>query len=153
MESQIHIKTKLYRVCEKDIEARIQTIEKNLKSIFESRDNETKSSVGDKYETGRAMLQIEEANNKTQLIEANRVKNELTRIDLKRSSIKAEIGSLVKTNRGYYYISIGLGKVTLEDTLYFCVSINSPIGTKLLSKTEGDAIEFNGKRIEIEEIW
>jgi len=58
MKTNFQIKEALYKACEEDTEKRINVIERNLKSIEESRNNETKSSAGDKYETGRAMLQI-----------------------------------------------------------------------------------------------
>ncbi|MDG1298287.1 MAG: hypothetical protein P8P48_14170, partial [Saprospiraceae bacterium] len=39
---------------------RISDIEQNLLNIEQSKAQETKSSAGDKFETGRAMLQAEE---------------------------------------------------------------------------------------------
>jgi transcription elongation GreA/GreB family factor len=152
MKYDLTIKEQLFAYCEQHIADRIATIEQNLQSIKEARNNETKSTAGDKHETGRAMMQIEERNSQAQLSEAMRVKNELTKIDPFKKSNKAALGSLVQTNNGLYYISIGLGKVTMDEKLYFCVSVNSPIGKELMHKEAGDTFTFNGNSINIEAI-
>ena len=120
MKQKFQIKEELYKICEEDTERRINTLEEILKSIKESRNNETKSSVGDKYETGRSMMQMEEEKNKRQLLQVNQVKNELRKIDLRKRPEKVETGSLVTTNKGVYFISIGIGKAILGDQLYYC---------------------------------
>lgn len=148
----INIKKQLFGACEKEVEARIANIQNVIASIEEARNNETKSSAGDKYETGRAMMQIEEANNRQQLARALQLRQDLKRLNPERKEERAELGSLVKTNQGYYYLSIGIGKITLEDTVYYCVSISSPIGAKLRHKVVGEVLEFNGNRIRVEEI-
>ena len=153
MENKNGIKHQLLNACQKHIASRIESFQKVLQSIEDSRNNETKSSVGDKYETGRAMMQLEEEKNKSQLFEAYQVKQELTRIDPRKTSIKVEMGSLVETNKGNYYISIGIGKILINETLYYAISIMSPIGMKLRDKKVGDELEFNGNKIEIKRIY
>lgn len=152
MKTKLQIKEALYKACEEETEKRINTIEQNLKSIAESRNNETKSSAGDKYETSKAMLQIEEENSKTQLLQALRVKNQLSKINWSKESRIVELGSLVTTTNGDYYISIGLGKTTLNNQHYYCVSAISPIGQKMMNKATGDEFEFNGTKMTIREI-
>ncbi len=152
MKTKLQIKEALYKACEEDTEKRINVLEQNLKSIAESRNNETKSSVGDKYETGRAMLQIDEENSKTQLLQALRVKNQLSKINWSKESRIVELGSLVVTTNGHYYISIGIGKITLYNQHYYCISAISPIGQKMMNKAVGDEIEFNGTQVIIKEI-
>ncbi len=146
------IKLKLYRVCKADVEKRIRTIQEILEGIDGSRKNETKSSVGDKYETGRAMLHLEEGKNRNQLHEALQVKAELEKIDPTKKCQRVEAGCLVTTQKGIFYLSIGMGKVKLEQDLYYCVSVQSPIAVKMRNKGVGDVIEFNGSNIVIESI-
>lgn len=152
MKNADEIKEKLFQACQADIDQRINSIQEVLGSIEESRNNETKSSVGDKYETGRSMMQMEEQKSRQQLFQANQVRLGLMKIDIQRKSDKVESGSLVETTTGNYFISIGLGKVRIEDTIYYCVSSRSPIGMKLMHKKKGDEIEFNGKKIRIDGI-
>lgn len=150
--NQYKIKERLFKACEEDTEKRIKSIQEFLKSIEESRNNETKSSAGDKYETGRSMMQIEEENNRNQLFQAIQVRQELMKIDPMKISKTVETGSLVETNKGNYYISIGVGKIRLDNKVYYCVSNHSPIGMKMLGKETGDEIEFNGAKIKIGKI-
>lgn len=147
-----HVKQALFKKCLEDVEQRINAIEVSLASILESRDNETKSSAGDKYETGRAMMQIEEDKNRIQLALALDVKNELQNLDMINKSMLIKKGSLVYTDNGVFFLSIGIGKVELENQIFYCLSRMSPIGMKLIGKRKGDEIEFNGKQIRIEEI-
>ncbi len=135
------------------VDHRLQTIEKSLQAIRESRDNETKSSVGDKYETGRAMLQIEEDNYQKQLHQVLLLKNQLQKINLKNVGDGVQQGSLVITGQASYFISVGLGKIEMERQSYFCISPVSPVARKLLNRKAGDQFEFNGRTVEIKEIY
>lgn len=94
-------------------------------------------------------MHIEEEKIKRQLAEVNQVNRELQKIDVTQTTDKAVLGSLVSTNKGDYFISIGLGKLTIADKLYYCVSTHSPIGAKLLGKVVGETIDFNGNTISI----
>ena len=147
------IKDKLYKACEVDIEKRIQSIQEVLRSVEESRNNETKSSAGDKYETGRSIMQMEEEKNRNQLFQTNQVRLALKKIDPQKKSDKVESGSLVETTSGNYFISTGIGKVKIEDQLYYCVSSNSPIGRRMMNKVRGEEVEFNGIKLVIREIY
>lgn len=152
MNDPAEIKAALHQSCAEDIARRIAVITQNLTSIDASRSSETKSSAGDKFETGRAMLHLEEQNNQRQLTEILQVKHELGRVDPTHSSERVQIGSLVTTDRGTYYLAVGLGKVTLDKQLYYCLSPQSPIGRLLLHKAPGDEITFNGRTIRIVEV-
>jgi hypothetical protein len=152
MDHGLPLKKLLFQKCVEHIDQRIQLIEQTLSSVQESRNNETKSSVGDKYETGRAMMQIEEEKNRAQLVQALAVKNELMQIDISDQTTHVLPGSLVITNKGKYFIAIGIGKIEIENVLFYCVSRFSPIGTQLIGKISGEEIEFNGKHIRIDEV-
>lgn len=152
MKNKLEIKHALYRACRQQIEQRIDTIEKRLEMIAESLNSETKSSVGDKYETGRAMMQMEEEKSRAQLLEAGKVKQELLKIDPGKQVDRAEPGSLVTTTNGEYYIAVGIGKIRLDDQVYYCISIDSPIGQQLSHKVVGAEIKFNTVKMKILEI-
>ena len=63
------IKLELYDFCLEFVDNRFQTIQNTIKEIQESLLSETKSSAGDKHETGRAMLQLEREKSGNQLVE------------------------------------------------------------------------------------
>ena len=69
------IKEKLYIACEAYVDERIKRIEAAMAGLESDLENETKSSAGDKYETGREMINLEI--NKLMLLKA-----ELTMVPL-----------------------------------------------------------------------
>ena len=143
------IKESLLHQCESMLIERMNQVNKRLTSIQESKSEETKSSAGDKFETGRAMMQIEE--NKCQSHLASIVESlaTLNKINLFQQSKNVGNGSLVHTDNGIYFISIGIGKIIIDDTVYYGISCAAPIGKLLLGKTVGDQISFNNKEITI----
>jgi hypothetical protein len=134
------------------LDKRIETANRDIQLAIESRDNETKSTAGDKYETGRAMVQFELEKYKVQLNKAIQLKNQLLQIDLHKKFEKAVFGSIVITAQDNYFISIGLGKINVGDDLYIAISLASPIGMILNNKKEGDFFSFQDKKITITEI-
>lgn len=131
---------------------RIESIKQSIQLAKESRDNETKSSVGDKYETGRAMVQFEIEKYQVQAVKAENQKNDLAKIDCQKNFNKVEFGSLVYTTQGNYFISIAFGKIVVNEIEFFCLSLASPIGKLLHTKTTGDKINFQQKEVILEKI-
>jgi hypothetical protein len=134
------------------LDKRIETANRDIELAKESRDNETKSTAGDKYETGRAMVQFELEKSNVQLIKAIQLKSELSQINVHEKLNNAIFGSIVITNQGNYFISIGLGKIEVEKQFFFAISLASPLGKELNNKKVGDDISFMGSKIIIAEI-
>ena len=129
---------------------RISDIEQNLLNIEQSKAQETKSSAGDKFETGRAMLQAEEDKLFGQL---NRNKDLLLKLkvimqsNLTSSSIRE--GSLVFSDKQVFFLGLGLGKVVCSGKQVFSVSSEAPLAKKLYGKSVGDSFEINGQEYKI----
>ncbi len=118
-------------------------INKNIFRVQESLSAESKSSAGDKHETGRAMLQLEREKLGLQLKNAEQVLGVLQKINPTQQHIKATMGSLIKTENGYYYLSAFLGQIILEGKSIFVISKQSPIGSLIYGKSVGERFEFN----------
>lgn len=146
------IKENLFKQCEAFVENRLQSIQNTISEIQESLLSETKSSAGDKHETGRAMLQLEREKAGQQLAEVQKIKEILAKIDVSITSKKVCLGSLVYTTQSNYFISISAGKLTVDNTDYFAISPNTPIGQLLLSKQIGDEVIFRESKFKIKEI-
>lgn len=131
------------------LDNRVDEIKAAIAILRESRDNESKSSAGDKYETGRAMAQIELDKLQQQLQNQNTLQTELLKIQPKAVTEKVGFGSLVNTSTGKYFISVGLGKIALDQEMIYAVSLASPIGQALMGTQQGDTITFNGNSIQI----
>ena len=145
----MNIKQELYNQCTVFVENRLQTIKNTISEIQESLLSETKSSAGDKHETGRAMLQLEREKAGQQLAEAQKVKEILSKIDVFKTSKNVCLGSLVFTSQANYFISISAGKFNIDNVDYFAISPNTPIGKLLVSKKIGDEIIFREQQFTI----
>lgn len=143
------IKEHLLLECFKWIEERHLLINKTLADIKLALEEESKSSAGDKHETGRAMLQIERENAGHQLLEIENVEQMLKRVQITEPSGLVHLGSLVTTTQASYFLSISAGKFTLQNNDYFCIAPNSPIGQLLLGKQKGDFFKFQNDKIEV----
>lgn len=146
------IKQELYNHCKAAIEKSIADIERAIAERREAVHNETKSSMGDKYETTREMLQQDINMNMERLSKVRIDEAALTKIDPERRSASITDGSVVHTNNGNFYIAIGLGKIKFVDTLYYAISPSSPMGIQLKGKKVKDSFLLNGKQYEITEV-
>jgi transcription elongation GreA/GreB family factor len=127
------------------VEERITRIKIEIDLHQASANDETKSSAGDKYETGRAMAQLEIERNSVQLREAEKLKGVLQSIVVERAVHTIVPGSLVTTTRGIFYIAISIGAITLDQQNYFIVSADSPIGKLLLGKQVGQEMVWRNE--------
>ena len=144
-------KTKLVKSLANLLDERIASAFSAMESARESKNQETKSSAGDKFETGRAMMQREEEKNTIQWTQLKELKLKLLNLQTPPGSKIAQ-GSLIYTDSGKYFISIGIGKFTLENQKYFVISSDSPIGQLFIGKEKDDSILFNGSQINILDI-
>ncbi len=146
------IKKELHSQCVLFVENRMLAAQEAIKAAQQSANEDSKSSMGDKYETGRAMAQLEIEKNTVQLYEAMKLKRILEMISADFSAPKIQNGSLVLTDNGHYYLAISAGKLIHDTVSYFAISSSSPIGQKLLSLTKGDIFDFNGRKVTIQAI-
>lgn len=146
------LKQLLFDKCSEYIETRLSTIQSNIGEIQESLTSETKSSAGDKHETGRAMLQLEREKAGQQLAEIENVKNALAQINIKKLSETVILGSLVYTSQFNYFIAISAGLLTVESEIVYAISPQTPIGQLLLGKRVGDRLVFREQVIVVEDI-
>lgn len=135
------------------VDERIATITQAIQSAQQSAGEETKSSAGDKYETGREMMQQETNRNMAQLTEANKLKVALNQIpaDAPPASF-VQTGSLVLTDNGSFYIAISAGALKYNGETYFAVSIASPIGMQLKGKRVNESFMLNSKVYRIQSV-
>ncbi len=148
----VALKTELLQHCQNQVEARYSKIKQTIAGIEESLLEESKSSSGDKHETGRAMLQIDRENAGKQLQEIEKVVQLLKKIDINTNSDYARLGSLVYTDSFTYFIGISIGAVAIGKSNYLCVALNSPVGMLLSGKKKGDEFTLNEKRFKITSI-
>ncbi len=146
------IKQQLYLFCSEHISDREAAIRVTIEEARDAANNETKSSAGDKYETGREVMQQEIDLNLTRLNELKGMKQTLERIKPDQKSEVAVPGSVVITSNGNYYIAISAGIPVIDGERYYAISAASPIGKMLAGKKNGDTFTFNGKAFVIQQV-
>ncbi len=152
MNNPATIKEQILKQISDSLAEKVSDAMKAITSAKESRNNDTKSSAGDKFETGRAMMQMEIDTNEIQLNKSLHQQQELSQIDIRRHYEKVEAGSLVMTNHENYFISIAMGKIIAGDKIFYAISLASPIGMILRNKVRGEKIEFHERVLEILDI-
>mgnify|MGYP000099498583 CR=1 FL=1 len=146
------LKKDLHQQCVKLVDKRWSSIQNHIADIQNSLLSETKSSAGDKHETGRAMLQLEREKAGHQLAEIEKLKNILSKINTEERPGKVGVGSLVLTSKAHYFISVSLGALKADDKTVYAISPGTPVGRLLMGKQVGDEISFNENVFVIEKL-
>ena len=127
---------------------KIINIRKTIFSIQKARNNEIKSSAGDKYETGRVMMQNELEKQALLLQQYQIQKANILKIQNMKTYDEIGFGSLVLTNQGNYLIAIGIGRVEK----FSVISILSPLGKAFRGLKSGDMFIFQNKEYKINSV-
>jgi len=146
------IKEKLFFHCENYIQKRKNLLEHRKNELQLALTYETKSSAGDKHETGRAMIQIEREKLGNQLLLLEKEFQKLRSLKNHYNTGIVSLGSVVRTDKENFYIALAAGPCDIEIHTYYCISPTSPIGKLLLGKKAKEHINFNSKISTITEI-
>ncbi len=138
------LKQKLKKAAGNYVEDRINRIHTAIADLEDALKLETKCSMGDKYETGRAMLHLEFEKLSAQLEQYSRLKKTLTFIKEKQASEKVEFGSVVNTEKVNYFIAIPAGEMEVDGEKFFAIGAGSPVAQAMTGKSAGDEFTFNG---------
>ncbi len=144
-------KSKVLEFTRNKITEKIQSFE-HLIAETRASNNDTKSSMGDKYETGREMLQQEINNLQRQLNEALNQQTLIQKITSEPSP-KVQNGALVKTDKGLFYIAASIGEIVVDNQRIMTVSVESPLVKTMMGLQSGKNFSINHINQIIEEIW
>ncbi len=144
-------KTEILALLKTKVEEKILYLE-NLIADTRSSNNDTKSSMGDKYETGREMLQQEINRLQNQANVFIQQRDFLKKISTHENS-KVETGTLVETDKGWFYLSVSLGEFQFEGKKIFAISPETPLAIAMLNKKVGDNIVVNQMQQKIKSIY
>jgi transcription elongation GreA/GreB family factor len=139
------MKTRLLEKIKLRIEKRMDTSWQAMEAAKNSANEEGKSSAGDKYETARAMGQLDREMNGRMYEQAHQERLLLDKIDQKIVFSKVAFGALVVTSMGQFFVTIGVGIIEFEGVTIMAISPQSPIGQAIAGKNAGDSFDFRGK--------
>jgi transcription elongation GreA/GreB family factor len=144
-------KSEILKIIQTKLSEKIDNLER-LIAETRSSNNETKSSMGDKYETTREMVQQEINNLQIQLNENVKAKNSLKFLNSNPHEIVGS-GSLVETDKGLFYIAVSLGEINFEGRKIFLISPESPLAKVLIGKKKEQEISLNNNKQVIQNLW
>lgn len=144
-------KQELLDIIKTKITDKIQSFE-NLIAETRASSNDTKSSMGDKYETGREMLQQEINNLQRQLNESLNQLSVIQKISTEPSD-KVQTGALVKTNKGLFYVTVSVGEIISDSQKIMTVSSESPLVKAMSGKKSAEEFVINNIHQKIVNIW
>ena len=139
------LKERLYQHCHQLLTERVTDAQNSMLAAQKDSNSETKSSAGNKYETGRAMAQLDKERHARRRSETLNTLYVLEAIGIAEPEEEVTLGSLVQTTQGFYFITVGLGHIELDGTSYNIVSAESPIGEELLGLELDDEFVFRGR--------
>ncbi len=146
------IKEKLYRHCQDYINQSITTAEQAITAAEEAMESETKSTSGDKHETGRAMKQLEVEAFGHRLDEALVQKDQLALVDISRPYEKVETGALVYTSFGNFFIAVSADEIMIDNEEYCIISPDSPIAQAMMNLAAGASFSFRNRGVRISNV-
>ena len=146
------IKKTLFNHCKTHLEKKMKVFEQLKKNLQKDLTYETKSSAGDKYETARAMIQLENEKLSNQIREIELNYQKLNTIKDFQTSKSISLGSIIFTDKANYYVAIAADFFEVNSKVFYCISSQSPIGKLLIGKKINESIMFNNLQSTILEI-
>lgn len=134
------------------VQEKIETLQKMISDLVIDAQNDAKGSAGDKHETALAMMHLEQEKLTQKLKEVLEQKAVLDKIDISQIHNVVALGSLVKANETYFFVSAALPKINKESKDVFALSPYSPLGKEFMGKNVNDLVFFNGKSLKIENL-
>jgi len=145
----VKIKQQLHLKCQELLQNRLRVVEKSMNDIYNNLESETKSTAGDKHETGRAMLHLEREKLGHQLAIINNQLQVFNKINLEAQISRVVLGSLVYTTQANYFISVSMGELKAGKIRAYAISPMSPVGQALMLKAVDETVFYNNQEIKI----
>lgn len=150
---KITLKQKIVETIQSEVDEKIATDQEMIERCRESANNDTKSSAGDKYETNRAMMHIEQEKYTEQLEENLDLKRKLSQIDISLEIDTVKTGAIVETSLGYFFIAFSADDIEIDDVEYTPISLVSPLGTALSGLKKNESTNFRGKKVSVYSVF
>jgi hypothetical protein len=138
-------KEEIKKVCLFVLKERINHASMAMQLAQETANNQEKSSVGDKYETARAMSQIDRDMNAGQLEKAQLEYAFLENIHTTQIHQCIALGCLFELDDILFFVATGLGSITVLQKSIMIISHQSPLFEQVKMKKVGDMVTFKNE--------
>jgi transcription elongation GreA/GreB family factor len=149
--ASIELKKEILQKCLAYVDDLIEAVETAMRDAQEAAE-EGASSGADEMDASRAMAEIEKEKGASQLAEAMKLKDALGRVRIDKAYDTVQVGALVSTTNGEFFIAAPTGKMKVDGKEYFAISPFSPIAKEMNGLKAGDTFQINGRKFEIKSL-
>ncbi|GGB86554.1 hypothetical protein GCM10007424_28300 [Flavobacterium suaedae] len=146
------LKQKVIAYYKQQIQDKEDAFRDMINALTEGAANDAKGSAGDKHETALSMMHLEQEKLNAKLAEILHQKAILNKIKEDEIHTKIVLGSLVKANTMYLFVSAALPKITVDGCTVIALSPQSPLGSKLIGMEVDGTFEISNTKYLIEKI-
>jgi transcription elongation GreA/GreB family factor len=107
----------------------------------------------DRYDPYRTKLMNQNNLFAQQLKQANTLLVTLQKIPVDGEIKIVEFGAVVVTDKQKLFVSVGIGKVVLDEETFYAISPRVPIFEAMRGKKAGDSFTFNGQTFQIKDVF
>jgi len=151
MENKIEFKKQLYNRCMEILEESAETARQQMNEVQE--DANEAELEHDVFDGSRSELLRKRDIYAEQLQKAVDEIQILKKVSFDQLSEQVEFGAVVITNKQKIFITLGLGKVTMDGETYFVISKDVPIYKAMEGLKKGDEFEFNNIKFTIKDLF
>jgi transcription elongation GreA/GreB family factor len=134
------------------LQDKIDVYQDMISGLSNDAQNDAKGSAGDKHETALSMMHLEQEKLTNKLKETIALKEILEKIDVSKTTATIALGSYVKVNTMQLFISAALPKIVIDEITILSVSPQSPLGSQLMGKKQGDIVVVNETSFTIHQV-
>jgi transcription elongation GreA/GreB family factor len=134
------------------LQDKIDVYQDMISGLSKDAQNDAKGSAGDKHETVLSMMHLEQEKLTNKLKETIALKEILEKIDVSKTTATIALGSYVKVNVMQLFISAALPKIAIDEITILSVSPQSPLGSQLMGKKQGDIVVVNENSFTIHQV-
>lgn len=149
--ASIELKKEIWQACMAYVTDLIDAVETAMRDAQEAAE-EGATSGADEMDASRAMAEIEKEKGASQLAEAMKLKDSLGRVRIDKAYDTVQIGALVTTSNGEFFVSAPTGKMRVSGKDYFAISPSSPIAKEMNGLKAGDKFKINGREFQIKSV-
>ncbi|QED37051.1 transcription elongation factor [Antarcticibacterium arcticum] len=145
----VHNKKEVFQKCLIVADQLIQKYQDKMDNIKESMEaNDVHTDYDEEGSNGELLGDFERY--ASLLDNARKMKETLSRVDREHYSEQIKFGSLIETEKNYYFIAAPLGNVGMDDgSIIYAISTDAPIYEKLEGKSKGDTFSLKDEEIKI----
>lgn len=144
-------KKRIIDVCTHQLLGQLEVVRSQQSDLKNSLESESKSTAGDKHDTGRAMIHLEMEKLGKQEQNLQKLLTLCRKIPNKKQD-KIGLGSLVTTDKKIFFMGIPLGKIMVQNKELYCLSLASPLGKEFFGKKKNNRVEFQNNIYQIQEV-